>query len=104
MDAWEIFQDHPVTGIGGGGWENIYGQYQKYYYVSNDAHSYGVQVIVEEGIPGLLALISIAVLFILALRTAWHKRQREQQTLLLMAAAIFAHSMIDVDLAFFGYF
>lgn len=102
QDALEIFQDYPLTGAGGYGWEHLYGRYQKYYYVANDLHSYGAQLLVENGILGIAMLAGMLILFLLALIAAWIKRDPEQITLLLAVGAIFAHSMIDVDFAFFS--
>ncbi|MEA4892150.1 MAG: O-antigen ligase family protein [Peptococcaceae bacterium] len=103
FDALDILKDYPLTGIGGGNWEYVYPQYQKYYYVSNDAHSFGLQMIAEHGLWGIAALAGIGILLLKALLIAWKEKKAEQITLVLVALAVFGHSLIDVDLAFYGY-
>lgn len=104
FDALEMFRDAPLTGIGGGNWEYVYPQYQKYYYVSNDAHSFGLQMVAEHGIWGIAALAGIGILLFKALFIACKDKNPQQVTLFLVALAVFGHSLIDLDLAFYGYF
>jgi hypothetical protein len=58
-DAFKIIKDHPILGIGGGGWKAIYFAYQSYRYFSTEVHSFFLQLWVETGTIGLLVLISL---------------------------------------------
>jgi hypothetical protein len=102
VDAWHIFLDFPLTGIGGDSWSRVYHSYQNFFYTANDIHSYAVQLAVEYGVLGLVALAAIITGFVAALVGCVRKRGAENAALLVMAGALFLHSLIDVDFAFYS--
>lgn len=59
-----IIKDHPITGVGSGGWNALYHQYQDYLCYTTLPHSHIIQVGVETGILGLIVWIAIWVLLI----------------------------------------
>ena len=58
-DGLELIKENPLTGIGGGGWQFKYGEVQDYNYVTRDTHSYPIQIWLENGIIGIIALVLI---------------------------------------------
>ena len=48
-DALKLISNNFFTGIGGKGWQFKYGEVQQYGYVSNDVHSYYIQIMLEFG-------------------------------------------------------
>lgn len=66
-DAFKVIKDHPLLGVGGGGWNNIYRQYQSYFYNTTEVHSHIIQTWVE---GGLLAFLSFIMLWIGSLISA----------------------------------
>ena len=102
FDAWKMFRDYPLTGIGERGWSYLYGRYQDFRYIANDPHSFGVQLMVSFGAWGLLALAGL----VFSLGKAFHRylRQKEpdQLVLITIAGTMLAHSLIDVDFTYYG--
>lgn len=108
-DAFKIIRDYPVFGTGGGGWRALYHKYQSYYYTSNEVHSYPVQVWVETGIVGFLALLGIGLLIV----HHFYKTRREfieedmgtlrkiilTSTVFTAIISLYGHSIIDFDLS-----
>jgi len=62
-DAFKIIKDYPIIGAGGGGWASLYFGYQSHLYWSNQVHNYFMQVWIETGTLGLLAVISLWIMF-----------------------------------------
>jgi len=60
-DALKIVKDHPILGTGGGGWKAIYLAYQSYSYFTTEVHNFFLQLWVETGIIGMLALIALCI-------------------------------------------
>ncbi len=58
-DALKIIKDHPILGTGGGGWKSIYFAYQSYQYFTTEVHNFFLQLWVETGTVGLLALVTL---------------------------------------------
>lgn len=99
-DAIKMFKERPVFGWGGGGWQEAYRYFQSYSYTSTQVHSHYVQVAVEAGIAGLLAIASLWVAFLLALSRAYRKKDRIFATFLGVSVLIFGiHASIDFDLS-----
>lgn len=103
----DIVKDHPINGVGAGGWNALYHNYQDYLYFTTEAHNHFIQVWVEAGTIGLLAFLAIWILF---LRAAYQTYSRaringntDQQILiggtLTAAVALGLHSAIDFDLS-----
>lgn len=101
IDAWRIFLDFPLTGVGGEGWAYIYRSYQQIFYVTSDIHSYGFQLLVEHGIGGIIIIAGIAVAFLSGIATNFKTRNEEQLIFLIASGILFLHSMIDFDFQYF---
>jgi len=105
MDAVEMIKDRPLTGWGGGGWEEAYRSYQDYLYDSNEVHSYYAQLGVETGVPGLLLTLALLAVFLRsAHRVYYGSRDNLPRKMLLWgifvsAAVLCIHAVIDFDLS-----
>lgn len=105
-DGMKIFKDYWLLGAGGGGWQLLNFSYQSYLYWTTQAHNYFVQIAVECGIVGLVALfllfIAIGLVLINGLR---YRNAANMQDSVLQAGlfaaigAMFMHSAIDFDLS-----
>ena len=60
-DALKIIKDHPVLGIGGGGWASIYKAYQSYGYITKEVHNFYLQTWVEAGLPGVVSIAAVII-------------------------------------------
>ncbi|HIW32262.1 MAG TPA: O-antigen ligase family protein, partial [Candidatus Paenibacillus intestinavium] len=60
-DAITLWKDYPIFGAGGGAWQALYQQYQNNPYTSNQVHSFFIQMLVEVGIIGILALFIVLI-------------------------------------------
>lgn len=105
--AADIIQDYPLTGAGAGGWEALYRQYQEYYFTTKQVHSHIFQLGVEAGLAGILAFISMWVIFLyLIYKLYLFQRGREEQEewtviwgIAVAALVLGAHSCFDFDLS-----
>lgn len=59
LDGLKSVRDYPVLGVGGGGWDAIYHKYQSYGYFSTQVHNDFVQIWLEGGTLGVLALLGM---------------------------------------------
>ena len=105
QDAMKMFNERPILGWGGGGWEEAYRAYQSYLYNSNQVHGYFFQVMVEVGALGLLVVLGIWITFLHAAHRIFYRNKEDLDTRLLVwtvtmaAIAIGLHSVIDFDLS-----
>jgi O-antigen ligase/tetratricopeptide (TPR) repeat protein len=104
-DAIKIIKDYPLIGVGAGGWEAVYHKYASQLYWSDKPHNYFLQVGVENGIIGFLALLSIWLMFIKLLWDYYKKKISNNDTSLFWAGAtacflLGAHSLIDFDMSY----
>lgn len=104
-DAMKAIEEHPVLGIGGGGWSAVYRQYRTYAYISKAVHNNYLQTMVEAGISGLTAYLAIwtAFLFVIIrnIRSSKQEQERTVNWVVLTAAVTIAlHSAIDWNLMF----
>lgn len=60
-DGMKMLSRNWLFGAGGGAWEYLYRQFQSFNYMSTQAHNYPLQLAIETGILGLLALILLIV-------------------------------------------
>lgn len=102
--GWEIVKDYPVNGIGAGGWNALYHQYQDYLIFTTNPHNHFLQVWIETGTIGFIAWISILCIFLYYLWVLRKSRERSEWILLwgLSSAvlALITHSLIDFDFCF----
>lgn len=105
-DGIKILKDHLFFGWGGSAWNRIYKSYQSYYYTTQNAHNYFLQIAIECGILGIIIvlMIFIAIIFMF-LSQKLNKYVIEPKTKILKSifiisiVAMFAHSAIDFDLS-----
>lgn len=102
QDAFAIFIDQPFTGSGGGAWEARYEAFQTQPYTSRLTHNHILQTMVEAGISGMLALVSLVV--ILLLRGSQAIKKKDVMTLSLITAilSLLLHSSFDFNFSFFS--
>ncbi|MGE4284168.1 MAG: O-antigen ligase family protein, partial [Clostridia bacterium] len=104
-DALKIIKDHPLFGAGGGGWASLYFMYQSYLYWSTQAHNYFMQVWIETGTLGLLALGAFITMILYTVFRFKKEPTNASENKVLMAMYITAvlsllgHSMMDFDLS-----
>jgi len=102
-----IIKDYPITGAGAGGWEALYRQYQEYKFWTTETHSHIFQLGVEAGLIGVLAFISMWVIFFFLLYKLYlfHRGRGEQGEWVLIwgiasaAMGLGLHSSYDFDLS-----
>ncbi len=103
--AFEMFKERPITGWGGGGWQEAYRSFMDYYYVSRQVHSYYFQVGVETGILGIAAVAGIWISFLYKAHCLYHGSKGDTllKQLVLTLTAVFlmiaGHAVIDFDLS-----
>lgn len=103
IDAWNALRDHPLLGIGGGGWQDIQYGYQHYAYFAKHVHNHFVEIALETGLPGILAFSAIwitAGAAGLRVLRRWPDRRRWLIAAAVTAAfGLGAHSWVDFNLA-----
>lgn len=112
--GWAIFKDHPIIGTGVGGWNALYHQYQDYLFWTTETHNHFLQVMVETGIIGLTAFLSMWVCMLLPIYRRWKGLRADLQTYdsdhsvdswilnwgtAVAALSAGAHAAIDFDLS-----
>ncbi len=105
----DIIKDHPVIGTGAGGWDALYHQYADQIAWSAELHNGFLQIWVEAGTLGIIAFMSIWVLFLFSLYKIYQVnkgRVRNEQNEMVKiwgtavaAVCIGLHSFIDFDLS-----
>ncbi|ADL07263.1 O-antigen ligase family protein [Thermosediminibacter oceani] len=104
-DALKIIKEHPVLGIGGGGWKSAYFAYQSYRYFTTEVHSFFLQLMVETGIIGLLTFLAVLVLIIRNMIISNINKVDDQKhsalntAALSSAVAILGHSAVDFNMS-----
>lgn len=103
-DGLKILKDRWLLGGGGGAWEYLYRQYQSYSYSSSQAHNYPLQLGIEAGIPGFLALLGLLLLLVVGYLGYVRKTRSKPSSELFINTAVitaitslFMHSVIDFD-------
>jgi O-antigen ligase len=103
-DALKIVRDHPIIGLGGGGWNALYHKYQSSLYWTTETHNHFFQTWVEAGTLGFLALLGVWVGF--AAVFAGYLRRHEGGGMRISASgaavgafALGLHSAFDFDLS-----
>lgn len=106
-DTLPMIADHPLLGVGGGGWASAITLYQYYPFQTAQAHSFIVQYVSEYGLLGLLLLLS----FMIAVFTIFIKQNRSSADMdeqgpgltmiyFLFAFSLLLHSLFDFTLSF----
>ncbi|MTI83642.1 MAG: tetratricopeptide repeat protein [Firmicutes bacterium] len=103
--AADMVKDSPLLGWGGGGWREAYQSYMDYRITSRETHSYYLQLGVETGILGLLAVAGIWISFLYLAHRMYHgsrdnpSRRHLTWTLTIAFLMIAGHATIDFDLS-----
>ncbi len=102
-DALKIVKDHPVLGVGGGGWSKVYFEYQSYGYATTEVHNDFVQIWAETGTIGFLAWLGLVGAVAWAAIGARRRLDSGGAALAAAiagaAAVIVLHAAVDFDLA-----
>ncbi len=99
--AYRIIKDHP-WGIGGGGWLDLYPQYQNFAFFAREVHSGYLQMVLELGMPVLVLLalgLIIGIHWLFRLRATGQLKE-VPYPILAAALVLLLHSGIDFDWAF----
>ncbi|MCK9217756.1 MAG: O-antigen ligase family protein [Firmicutes bacterium] len=97
-DGIRIFKDHILIGTGGGGWQNLYRQYQSRPYNTTEVHNFYVQYAIEVGMLGLIALGAMMIMLIIAFIKGIMNKSDDLHVFLAVML-IFIHSAIDFNLS-----
>ena len=104
-DAFKIIKDYPIFGAGGGGWKSLYQGYQSRLYWTTEVHSYFLQVWVESGTLGFIALIAVCVILAYEMYKLLTAKEIDTSVrnhiwaAFVGAFAIGVHSLIDFNLS-----
>ncbi len=103
-DGFKIFKDYPLFGAGGGAWASLYFKYQSYLYWTTQTHNYFMQVLLDTGLVGALAMIFFLVALVLSVIKLYKSDLDAEERILLAAAtagilSIYAHAAMDFDLS-----
>lgn len=102
-DALKIVRDHPLFGVGGGGWASIYFKYQSFGYSTTQVHNHFAQTWVETGTVGFVSLLGLWMAFGYTWWRAYQSSGAGERTFLAgLGAAIVAlgaHSSVDFNLS-----
>ncbi len=102
-DGLHVAEDYPLLGGGGGAWQAMYEQYQNNPYWSRQAHSFFVQVLVETGWVGLIALIVLlAFVYSLYIRSfiRYPELRGSHFIFFILSLSLLIHSAIDFDMSY----
>lgn len=97
-DGIEIFKDNILVGAGGGGWKNLYRQYQSIPYNTTEVHNFYVQYAIEVGLIGLLALAAVLLQLLIG-TVKCIKNKSNYLSVYLAVLLILNHSTIDFNLS-----
>ncbi len=103
-DAFKMIKDFPIIGGGGGAWNTMYKTYQTYAYISTQAHSYFMQVLVEVGFLGFINFIFIICAYLYyVVYTFLHCKDSFYRSLIgagfSAVTVLLIHSAIDFDMS-----
>jgi len=97
-DGIKVFKDNIIIGAGGGGWKNLYRQYQSRPYNTTEVHNFYVQYAIEVGLLGLIPLVVILVQLLIGCIKAINNRSN-YLSIYLAVLLMFMHSSIDFNLS-----
>ena len=101
--GWRMFIDDPLTGVGAGNFNASYPDYfvrSTFRISQGHAHNFYIQVLAENGIPGLLLYVTVAISFLLlALLVALRSTDAFSRALALGAvgslSAVYLHNVFE---------
>ena len=103
IDALKIVQNNWLFGYGGKAWQTLQYKTQSYNYYALEPHSFLVQVLLENGIIGLISCLGIGGFVLIKLITEIKNKSLDMVNLSIITAIIFIilHSLLDFNLSFF---
>lgn len=102
IDGLKIFKDYPIFGAGGGAWAALYFKYQSYLYWTTQTHNYFMQVLLDTGIVGFIALIFLLVTLIRGMARVYRWYPEDKYRVLIAGVitaivSLYAHAAMDFD-------
>lgn len=103
--ALEMLKDAPLFGFGGDGWRILYTHYQQEPYLSNEVHNGYLEMLLNIGLIGTVALIGTFSIFLIAIIKRIKLENRDEIKLALVAifpplAMLTVHSAIDFNFSY----
>jgi len=103
-EAWKVFRAHPAGGTGAGTFEIARKRFRTNAQNVSEPHSVPLQLLSDDGLPGLLLGIALVVGLVLGLRAAIGRLEPDERAaavgLLALPAAFGLHALVDYDLDF----
>ena len=103
-DGLKLSYQNLMFGIGGDGWKYREREAQSYNYYANEPHSYLIEILLEFGIIGFIAIIGILVEIFINFKNKFEKSETEEKefnkTIFCVLLLIILHSIIDFDMSF----
>ena len=97
-DGFKLALKHPFSGQGGNAWDYLQYSGQDYNYYTKEVHSYIVDIFIENGILGFLAILFLYIyLFIKFFKNI---KKEDFSYIYLGILLILVHSIIDFDMSF----
>ncbi|BCJ87763.1 O-antigen ligase family protein [Effusibacillus dendaii] len=103
-DGLKVLHDFPVLGAGWDAWKAIHLRYQSYPYISNESHSYLIDIIMSVGVLGTLVWLTMIGMAIWqgikSLRMFDFKNRVMQSAIFCGLVGLLGHSLIDFDMSY----
>lgn len=104
-DACKLIKDNLAFGIGGNGWQYRYGEVQSYNYDVREIHCYIIEIFLEFGILGFIAICGIMIFTIYnGVRMTKNEIEIKEKityiSIFVGLVFIFARSLMDFDLTY----
>ncbi|MGE7272672.1 O-antigen ligase family protein [Brevibacillus panacihumi] len=104
-DALKISRDAPIFGIGGEGWGIAYTRYQETPYLSNEVHNGYLEILISNGLLGLLVFILVFVYLVIGIFRDYKQINDDGRRIEVIAAMagvamVLLHGAIDFDFSF----
>lgn len=102
-DALKIAKDNWLFGLGTNAWKYMQSEVQEYSYYASEVHCFILQVLLENGILGVLAYIGIGISILIYFVKKIKKNELDFITISVISGLIFItlHSLIDMSFSFF---
>lgn len=103
-DAFKLITDHPVIGVGGGGWAALYEKYQNNPYTSRQAHNFFLQFWIEVGTLGIVILAGFLIYIFYQYIRSYIKGNEASRTnkfvFYIVTVSLLVHSAIDFEMSY----
>lgn len=103
-DAMKVVADYPIIGAGGGGWAELYQQYQNNPYTSRQAHTFFLQYLIEVGILGFIIFMTFIIYIFYKYIRGYVKSDEESRRshflYFILVLSILMHSILDFNMSY----